>query len=246
MEVLIGTPAKRSLTPNEKRVYELLRDGLEPQEISRRLRMLLKCPSLINCRGVPPDTVMGLITSIREKGWEIPENNNKEENEMPKGTKTPAETVYQINALRAEGKTIAQISEMTGTPKSTVTRVCAKLGETGTEKEPAPSVNGTSPKENNHNIIVAEKSGDVKPREEIPGIVLDALTDTLENLYANEREIREVLENLKRRIEANNVHRSENLKKISELRKYIRGIGYGDVLTALDAARKQTEQENNN
>lgn len=68
MRVAIDAPARRSLTPNEQRVYKLLQEGLEPSEVARRLHMVLRISNLANKHDVPSDTVMGLMTSIREKG----------------------------------------------------------------------------------------------------------------------------------------------------------------------------------
>lgn len=170
MKISIETPAKRSLTPNEQRVYELLQEGLEPLEVARKLHMALRISNLANRHDVPPDTVMGLIASIREKGWEIPEN-NKEEDTMARGQKTPVEKVHEIGVLKDEGKTQRQIAEITGVPFSTVGKVCARLGSTETKEEPAPSANDTSSNSNEENIstinIVPEIPADVNPCDEI-------------------------------------------------------------------------------
>ena len=111
MRISIDPPAQRSLTPNEQRVYKLLREGVEPLEIAKRLHIALQCSCLSNYYDVPPESVMGLIASIREKGWKIPE---KEENNMLKGQKTPVEKVTEIAELKASGKTIKEISKETG------------------------------------------------------------------------------------------------------------------------------------
>ena len=115
MRIAIDPPVRRPLTPNEQHVYKLLQEGLEPLEAARKLHMLLQISNLANRHDVPPDTVMGLIASIREKGWEIPEN-NKEENNMSRGQKTPVEKVHEISVLKDEGKTQRQIAEITGVP----------------------------------------------------------------------------------------------------------------------------------
>lgn len=156
MRVAIDPPAKRSLNPNEQRVLGLLREGLEPLEIARQLHMALQISNLANRHDVPPDTVMGLIASIREKGWEIPEN-NKEENNMSRGQKTPVEKVHEISILKDEGKTHL----------STVGKVCAQLNKAETKKEPAPSANGTSTKEIISNTIVPEIPADVNTTDKI-------------------------------------------------------------------------------
>lgn len=167
MKILIESPGKRSLTPNEQRVYKFLQEGLEPLEIARRLHMALRISNLAHRHDVPPDTVMGLITSIREKGWEIP---NKEENNMAKGQKTPVEKVHEISVLRDEGKSQNKIAEITGVPLSTVGKICARLGKAETKEEPAPSANDTS-SSNEENIItstiVPEIPADVNPCDEV-------------------------------------------------------------------------------
>lgn len=152
MRVAIDPPVRRPLTPNEQRVYKLLQEGLEPLEAARKLHMALQISNLANRHDVPPDTVMGLIASIREKGWEIPDY-NKEENNMSRGQKTPVEKV--------------RVAEITGVPFSTVGKVCARLGSTETKEEPAPSANDTSSKETISNTIVPEISADVNPCDEI-------------------------------------------------------------------------------
>lgn len=166
MRVTIDPPARRPLTPNEQRVCKLLQEGLEPLEVARKLHMPLQISNLANRHDVPPDTVMGLIASMREKGWEIPDY-NKEENNMSRGQKTPVEKVHEISILKNEGKTQPQIAEITGVPVSTVGKVCARLNNAETKKEPAPSANGTSTKENLTNIIVPEIPADVNPCDEI-------------------------------------------------------------------------------
>ena len=166
MRIAIDPPVRRPLTPNEQRVYKLLQEVLEPLEVARRLHMALQISNLANRHDVPPDTVMGLIASIREKGWEIPDY-NKEENNMSRGQKTPVEKVHEISVLKGEGKTHQQIAEITGVPVSTVSKVCARLGSTETKEEPAPSGNDTSSKEIIPNTIVPEIPADINPCDEI-------------------------------------------------------------------------------
>lgn len=168
MKIAIDPPAKRSLNPNEQRVLGLLREGLEPLEIARQLHMALQISNLANRHDVPPDTVMGLIASIREKGWDIPDY-NKEDDNMSRGQKTPVEKVREISVLKDEGKTQRQIAEITGVPISTVGKVCARLGKAETKKEPAPSANDTSSSEENinTNTIVPEIPANVNTTDKI-------------------------------------------------------------------------------
>lgn len=113
-----------------------------------------------------------------------------------------------------------------------------------TKKEPAPTDIGTSSKENIHNISITDNSENVNTPEEIPQIVLEALTDTLEDLYSHKQEITEVIENLKKRLDMECAHFRDTMEKIAALTKYIRSISYGDVLTAMDAAEKGYKVEN--
>ena len=192
MRVAIDAPVRRSLTPNEQRVYKLLQEGLEPSEVARRLHMVLRISNLANIHDVPPDTVMGLITSIREKGWEIPKI-SKEENNMAKGQKTSPEKKDEVKTLRAEGKSQREISEITGVPQTTVHRICSECAEI--KEEPAPSGNDTSSKgvneKNNFtNNIVSEIPADVNPCDEISdeNFCCEVTGDTDMEAYMADRE----------------------------------------------------------
>lgn len=189
MRVAIDVPARRSLTPNEQRVYKLLQEGLEPSEVARRLHMALRISNLANIHDVPPDTVMRLIASIREKGWEIPKI-NKEEDNMSRGQKTPVEKVHEIGVLKDEGKTQRQIAEITGVPFSTVGKVCARLGKAEIKEEPAPSGNDTSSKETVSTTIVPEIPADVNPCDEISdeNFCCEVTGDTDMEAYMADRE----------------------------------------------------------
>lgn len=189
MRISIDAPARRSLTPNETRVCNLLQEGLEPLEVARKLHMSLQISNLANIHDVPPDTVMGLIASIREKGWEIPKI-NKEENNMAKGQKTPVEKVHEIGVLKDEGKTQRQIAEITGVPFSTVGKVCARLEKAEIKEEPAPSGNDTSSKETIPNTIVPEIPADVNPCDEISdeNFCCEVTGDTDMEAYMADRE----------------------------------------------------------
>lgn len=189
MRVAIDVPARRSLTPNEQRVYKLLQEGLEPLEVARKLHMAMRISNLANIHDVPPDTVMGLIASIREKGWEIPKI-NKEEDNMSRGQKTPVEKVHEIGVLKDEGKTQRQIAEITGVPFSTVGKVCARLEKAEIKEEPAPSGNDTSSKETVSTTIVPEIPADVNPCDEISdeNFCCEVTGDTDMEAYMADRE----------------------------------------------------------
>lgn len=129
MKISIDPPPVRALSANEKKVYQMLREGLDCREISKRMRIPVKLSCLANYRDVPPDSVMGLITSIREKGWECTLPEKEEETEM-KGTKTPPEKLEEIRTLKSEGKTNREIAEAVGCGVGTVSRTCTKFGLT--------------------------------------------------------------------------------------------------------------------
>lgn len=240
MRVVIDAPQRRSLSANEKRIYQLLCQGLTSVEVAQKLHIRHGTlhEYMMNTHDTPIETVVNLITSIREKGWEIPEpkKNTKEENEMPKGQKISPEKTAEIKALRSDGKTYPEIATAANVSRTTVARVCQK------EKEPAPTDVDTSSKENNHNTSISDNSGNVNTIEKIPEIVLDSLTDTLEDLYGHKREISEVIENLKKRIKIEKGHFYDVEKNIAALKKYIRSIGYGDVLTVIDSEQKRGKE----
>ena len=189
MRVAIDAPVRRFLTPNEQRVYKLLQEGLEPLEVARKLHVALRISNLANIHDVPPDTVMGLMTSIREKGWETPKI-NKEEDNMSRGQKTPVEKVHEIGVLKDEGKTQRQIAEITGVPFSTVGKVCARLEKAEIKEEPAPSGNDTSSKETVSTTIVPEIPADVNPCDEISdeNFCCEVTGDTDMEAYMADRE----------------------------------------------------------
>lgn len=254
MRIAIDPPAQRPLTPNEQRVYKLLQEGLEPLEVARRLHMSLQISNLANRHDVPPDTVMGLIASIREKGWDIPKI-NKEEDNMSRGQKTPVEKVHEISVLKNEGKTQPQIAEITGVPVSTVGKVCARLGKAEAKKEPAPSENGTSTQEKTfNNSIVPEIPADVNPCDEISDedFCCEVTGDTDMEAYLADREkffvakgrvlpvivweaLMEKMENLNGKIAAAQSDIKEWTDEISKISAFIAGY----VMSADDEEVRQ-------
>lgn len=162
MNVLIDAPEKRSLSHNEQRVYKLLCLGLTDVEVAMKLHMPLQNDPYLIYSDVPPDSVRGLMASIREKGWEIPEN-NEEENNMPRGSKTSDEKIAEVQALRSEGRSTYEISKETGVPQTTVQRICRKM--LTEENEPASAVTDTSstnPTSKDHIDIISENAENVK------------------------------------------------------------------------------------
>ncbi len=94
MRFTIDAPAKRPLTPNEKRVYDLLRQGLNAREVARKLHMPYGDGFLCNVHDVTCDTVRHLVTSIREKGYTT--NENEEEKPMAKYTAAQKAEVIKL------------------------------------------------------------------------------------------------------------------------------------------------------
>lgn len=78
MRIAIDAPSVRSLSANEKMVYQFLKQGLTPIEIARRMKLPVGQNSFSDNRyDVPCETITRLITSIREKGWDIPIDNKR-------------------------------------------------------------------------------------------------------------------------------------------------------------------------
>lgn len=80
MRIEINAPAIRPLSPNEQKVYSLLRLGFEPKEIAEQIKMPLSCSWKSNSHDVSPDTVLGIIADIRAKGHDIPDFNEEDDN----------------------------------------------------------------------------------------------------------------------------------------------------------------------
>lgn len=131
MRIAIDAPAVRSLSANEKMVYRFLRDGLTVQEIAERMHIPVGKNSFFdNEHDVPLETVMNLITSIREKGWDIP-TDNKEDNEMARKSRFDAEEKRSIVTEYRSGATMAQIAKKHDTVKSTVYSIVRDYKEHG-------------------------------------------------------------------------------------------------------------------
>lgn len=92
----IDAPLFRPLTPNEQKVYSLLRMGYTPKEVARQLHMPYGDEFFCNVHDVTCDTVRHLITSIREKGWEIPQENEEEDEDVQKYTDKQKEKALQL------------------------------------------------------------------------------------------------------------------------------------------------------
>lgn len=119
MRIAIDAPAVRSLSANEKMVYRFLKDGLTPEQIGKRMSISVGRGFLQDNRyDVANETVCGLISSIREKGWDIPTENNKEEAEMAKITEEQKREIVQLAMTKAMSH--KDIAAKFGIGKSTV------------------------------------------------------------------------------------------------------------------------------
>lgn len=132
MRIAIDAPAVRSLSANEKMVYQMLKEGKTPREIAKKLHLALGDVTDLkyNSHDVMPDTVVNLITSIREKGWDIP-TDNKEDNEMARKSRFDAEEKRSIVTEYRSGATMAQIAQKHDTVKSTVYSIVRDYKEHG-------------------------------------------------------------------------------------------------------------------
>ncbi len=194
MRIAIDAPAVRSLSANEKMVYQMLKEGKTPREIAKKLHLALGDVTDLkyNSHDVMPDTVVNLITSIREKGWDIP--SDKEENEMAKSPKFSAEEKRSIVTEYNSGATMARVAEKHGTVKSTVYNIVQEYKKHGeaafegaeAEKEPATAATVTSSEQETcDNIpadIVSPSEENVKSTPAIPQSVKEACWERIANL----------------------------------------------------------------
>ena len=176
MRIAIDAPPVRSLSANEKMVYHLLKEGKTPKEIAKKMHLALGSVNDLkyNTHDVMPDTIVNLITSIRQKGWDIP-TNNKEEAEMQKLTEENKRSIVTANSA---GATVTSLAEKYNVSKSAIYNVIKDFnnrGETAlpgeteveTEKEPATAATETGSEQEIVEAIPAdiipEKSENVKP-----------------------------------------------------------------------------------
>ena len=210
MRIAIDAPPVRSLSANEKMVYHLLKEGKTPKEIAKKMHLALGSVNDLkyNTHDVMPDTIVNLITSIRQKGWDIP-TNNKEEAEMQKLTEENKRSIVTANSA---GATVTSLAEKYNVSKSAIYNVIKdfnKRGETAlsgeteveTKEEPATAATETgSEQETCEDIpadIIPENPEDVKPESEnaeplIPQSVIEACwgrMDDLRNQIAAEQAV---------------------------------------------------------
>ena len=191
MRIAIDASPVRSLSANEKMVYQFLKEGYTPQEIGERMKIPVGRGFFEdNVHDVPNDTVCLLISKIREKGWNIP-NDNKEEDEMQKLTEENKRSIITANSA---GATVTSLAEKYNVSKTAIYNVIkdfnnrgetALSGETEveTKEEPATAATETgSEQETCEDIpadIIPENPEDVKPESEnaeplIPQAVIEA------------------------------------------------------------------------
>lgn len=194
MRIAIDAPAIRSLSANEKMVYRFLKDRLTPKEIAHRMKLPIgKNNFLDNRYDVPIETIMGIITSIREKGWDIP-TDNKEEAKMAKITEEQKREIVQLAMTKAMSH--KDIAAKFGIGKSTVWWLVdqykksgdtALIGETEiAEKEPETAATESGSEENvvsnDSADIVTPSEENVKPPHSFSPLVAEAIWRKVEAL----------------------------------------------------------------
>jgi predicted transcriptional regulator len=193
MKIEIDAPVRRSLNANERQVLTLLEAGKTIYEIAKIMRICVR-EDWSNINGVPSPSVKGIVTSIREKGWEIP-GDRKDEEEMKKITQERAEAIAE---LRSKGYSSGAISKELGVPIATASRYAKKYDDA--KKEPVTADTVTSPEEKPMNEtsvnsipqnFEAVKSEDVPeevPQENVQAVeklpieIVEILTDKLDEM----------------------------------------------------------------
>ena len=173
MKIEIGTPTKRALNANERQVLKYLQQGMSPADICRKMRICFKSSWMYNVHDVPTLTYQSIICSIREKGWDIPgeQNLNRKENEEM-AVMITTEKIEEIQKLRAEGMSIKQIEAKTGISHGTITKYTKKEPETAaTETGSKQEIGVDIPAD-----IIPEAEENVKPviSQVIPQAVIEA------------------------------------------------------------------------
>jgi len=192
MLIEINAPPVRSLNANEKQVYQMLANGITDVEISK----LLQIPyNTAYFSGIPELSIVSIITSIREKGWEIPKKNRNNRNEeiiMPIGKKTPIETVNAIKRLLDEGKSLYEIYKSLHLPPTTARNIIDRLKK----EKPAPAETDTSAnkEQNIPNYIITPAVENVKSGI-TPNYLISEILD--KELHKRAFELGEILESIK-------------------------------------------------
>ena len=208
MRIAIDAPAVRSLSANEKMVYRFLKDGLTPKEIAHRMKLPIgKNNFLDNRYDVPIETIMGIITSIREKGWDIP-TDNKEEAEMARITEEQKREIVQLAMTKAMSH--KEIAAKFGIGKSTVWWLVDQYKKSGdialsgeteiAEKEPETAATESGSEENvvsnDSADIVTPSEENVKPPHSFSPLVAEAIWAKIEVLREEAIELTEHLTEL--------------------------------------------------
>lgn len=199
MRVVIGAP-NMGLSVNERRGLELIGQGKEPREIAKIMHLAYGTTYMVGCdkHGITLDTVINLITSLRNKGYDIPKI--KEDKFMEKVRRTPEEKAAIIAAYR-DGKSLGQIAQELNIPKPTIYSIVKAWEAHGdsslqaeepapiedvTEKEPAEEAAPTSSAlQENINIIDVDTSiaqNDDAVKTLVPQAVIEACWERLEVL----------------------------------------------------------------
>ena len=173
MKIEIGAPTKRALNANERQVLKYLQQGMSPADICRKMRICFKSSWMYNVHDVPTLTYQSIICSIREKGWDIPDeqNLNRKENEEM-AVMITTEKKEEIQKLRAEGMSIKQIEAKTGISHGTIYKYTKKEPETAaTETGSKQEIGVDIPAD-----IIPEAEENVKPviSQVIPQAVIEA------------------------------------------------------------------------
>ena len=173
MKIEIGAPTKRALNANERQVLKYLQQGMSPADICRKMRICFKSSWMYNVHDVPTLTYQSIICSIREKGWDIPgeQNLNRKENEEM-AVMITTEKKEEIQKLRAEGMSIKQIEAKTGISHGTIYKYTKKEPETAaTETGSKQEIGVDIPAD-----IIPEAEENVKPviSQVIPQAVIEA------------------------------------------------------------------------
>lgn len=214
MRIAIDAPPVRSLSANEKMVYRFLKDGLTPIEIARRMKIPIGRDDFsANLYDVPAETVTRLITSIREKGWDIPTDMKKEENQVLRLTEETKREIVQIAMTGT--MTRKAIAEKFGIGRSTVGYLvdlfrksgeAALSGETEveTKEEPATAATETGSEseicDNISNDIIPENPENVKPLIPILQSVIEACWGRKAELEEQIAQEQAVIDDWKRQI----------------------------------------------
>lgn len=114
MQVAIAV-TKRTLNANERKVLDALQAGASEREISEAMRIPISYNYNYDyAEGIPPLSVRGIITSIREKEYDIPGKDNDSMKKWSQEDKDRAIALYK------EGKTVREVAAEINVPIATV------------------------------------------------------------------------------------------------------------------------------